>query len=159
MGVLLKKKVIQGSGNGTADVTGLPYGRITSNGGPVSIGYTEAGKEIVRVYIGTDHEIQAPITVTSLKISCHASVSWQVTAWNVKRAVNQSELQASSNSNGGVSISGDDDIVYLGQDVAADISGIRVNYEELSKLYVIAIRTKNVNDCARYVKFKEKIIG
>jgi hypothetical protein len=76
--------------------------------------------------------------------------------------VNLSELKCYRSETGAITITGDDDLVYLSQSVdisSVDVSDIRIEMDSLAKLFNRALATKTVGDAARYAKLKAALLA
>lgn len=153
----IQRQTISGTGDGTVNTSGYAYVTSKSNGGPIRIEYVYGGVNHV-AYFDADRKIVVPVTTFTVKAP--ASVSWSFTMWSQRVPADQSYLQISV-SDAGYSTSGDEYIRSLGQgtEASADISGLRVSAEELSKLFSKALTSHSVADAARYCKMRTAVFA
>jgi hypothetical protein len=162
--VTIQRSTIQGSGDGTVDTTGWAYAVITPSR-DIQIEYTEGGKTIRSVRYAADGEKQRLPTGRVVKI--YSSSTWRVDMQSSVPAVNLSELKISIGEDGKYSFSGDDDVIFRGQDgeAAADISGIPLKLDDLAKLFQRALSERSIDDptgakiAAKYCKLKSAFIA
>lgn len=153
----IERTTVKGSGHGTVNTNGWPYASFKTDG-VLAVEYTVGG-----VTHSTGYQLERmliPPGVTTLNVK--ASGEWEVFLQNSVPNENLSELKVRKDESGGMIFSGDDDIVFRGQDVdpaAVDISEVRINLDTISKLFTKAlVRPKSVNDAARYLKAKNEFL-
>ncbi|MFL7944512.1 hypothetical protein ACKA0G_29085 [Priestia megaterium] len=151
---------VKGNGNGTANIGGWSYVAVTTNG-PITIEYTYGGKLNVESIWAHNTRINIPSGVTTVNVKALPRINWRFNMQNSVPPINPSELNVSRSETGEVTISGDDDAMFLSQSVnlsTIDISDMRVEIDSLGKLFNKALATKSVTDAARYAKMKNAIL-
>lgn len=156
------RKLFEGTGNSTIDVTGMSFAKVEYSGSLLTLNFNLVSPNASTVgLMSTDGRVTIPAGVTSAKVICGpSSDKWKISLQSTIPAVNQSELKISKLENGQYNITGDDDLVFKGQDTdpaTVDITGLSRNLETLSQLYMKASATKTVTDAAKYVKMKNLI--
>jgi hypothetical protein len=156
----IERKVVSGTGNQTVDVTGWGFARAETDGSSIKISYVVAGRSYEQEYCDDDRILIPPGT-TSIKVTASSAEVWKLHMQKTVPAVNQSELNMYITQSRKLIIEGDDDIVFRGQDTeaSANITGIKDDLENLSKLYMTALWTGTVADSARYCKLKTAVLA
>jgi hypothetical protein len=157
----IERKVVTGTGSNPAvDVTNYGFARAETNGTTITISYVVAGRSYEQEY-GDDDRMLIPPGTTSIKVGASNGEAWKLHMQKTVPAVNQSELKMFITDSGHLIIEADDDIRWIGQDTeaSADISGIKDDLENLSKLYMHALSTKTVADCAKYCKLRTAVLA
>ncbi|MGF6951005.1 hypothetical protein QF028_003510 [Neobacillus sp. B4I6] len=156
----IERKVVEGVGNNNAiDVTGWGFARVQTDGSSIAISLQGTGG-YEKDYCDGDRVI-IPSAITSLNVIAFTSEAWKLHMQKTIPAVNQTEIKMSISESRKLTIEGDDDIVFRGQDVdpaTVSISGIKDDIENLSKLFMTALATKTVTDAAKYVKLKAAVL-
>ncbi|MEO2074858.1 MAG: hypothetical protein ABGX20_05625 [Bacillus sp. (in: firmicutes)] len=157
----IERKVVVGLGNNNAvDVTGWGFARVETDSAFITVSLQGTGG--YEKDYGDDDRIIIPSSITSLKVIAPNNGAWKLHMQKTVPAVNQSELKTMITADGKLLVEGDDDIVFRGQDVdpaTVNISGIKDDLENLSKLYTTALSTKTVTDAARYCKLKTAVLA
>jgi hypothetical protein len=157
----IERKIVTGTGsNPSVDVTGWGFARAETNGTTITITYVVAGRSYEQEY-GDDDRILIPAGTTSIKVGASTGEAWKLHMQKTVPAVNQRELQLAITESRKLIIEGDDDIVFRGQDTeaSADITGIKDDLENLSKLYEKALSTGVVPDAAKYCKLRTAVLS
>lgn len=153
----IQKQTVVGQGVGTVNLTNWPYSTISSNH-TVHGEFTIAGVPHRREYILGPWEIQKPLGGTLLTIRPDvADTNWIVELRSPMPVGNLAELTICKLADGSFSFQGDDDVVFLGQDVATEtvnITGLRVELETLNVLFNKALSTNSSQTAAEYIKLK-----
>ncbi|MBV7507264.1 hypothetical protein KW850_18540 [Bacillus sp. sid0103] len=103
-----------------------------------------------------------PSGINSVKVIAFNTKAWKLHMQKTIPAVNQSEIKFSITDFGKLLIEGDDDILFRGQDVdpaTIDVTGIKDDIENLSKLFEKALLSKTVTDAAKYCKLKTAVLA
>jgi hypothetical protein len=156
----IERKVVSGTGSNPAvDVTGWGFARAETDGSSIKISYVVAGRSYEQEY-GDDDRILIPPGTTSIKVTSSNEV-WKLHMQKTVPAVNQSELKMYLTQSRKLIIEGDDDIVFRGQDTeaSANITGIKDDLENLSKVYMTALWSGTVADAAKYCKLKTAVLA
>lgn len=156
----IERKIVTGTGSNPAvDVTGWGFARAETDGTTIKITYVVAGRSYEQEY-GDDDRILIPPGTTSINVGASTGEAWKLHMQKTVPAVNQSELKLMKTESGKLLIEGDDDILWIGQDAeaTANITGIKDDLENLSKLYMTALSTKTVADCAKYCKLRTAVL-
>ncbi|KQN97585.1 hypothetical protein [Paenibacillus sp. Leaf72] len=158
----IERKSFSGMGVGYAPIAGWPYVRLT--GKVEAIGYARGGNEHYVHFLprGAEFIYFSPDNNNPVSIMTGSPYdAWRFDVSNVApSSLDQSAAQFSILDNGQVAVTGDEDVIYRGQDVdlnTVSIAGIRVNMDELAKLYHAAALSKSATDAARYLKFKAAV--
>jgi hypothetical protein len=149
----IERKVVEGFDTQTVDVTGYKYGFYEDMDGG-SLGQVVTNS---RPYSDWNRFL---INEGETTIKVIGSGAWKLHLQNTIPNANPFELRVIKTESGINDISGDDDIVFRGQDVdldTVDISGKSINFDTLSDLYMTASRTKTEQDAAKYIKMKKKL--
>jgi hypothetical protein len=157
----IERKVVTGTGSNPAvDVTNYGYARAETDGSSITISYVVAGRSYEQEY-GDDDRIIIPPGTTSIKVTASTGEAWKLHMQKSVPAVNQSELKTLITESGKLIIEGDDHVVYRGQDTeaSANITGIKDDLENLSKLYMNALWSGTVADAAKYCKLKTAVLA
>jgi predicted extracellular nuclease len=157
----IERKVVTGTGSNPAvDVTNYGFARVESDGSSIKISYQNAGRWHEQEYSDDDRVIIPPGT-TSIKVTTYTGKAWKLHMQKTVPAVNQSELKMYITESRKLVISGDDDIVFRGQDTeaSANITGIKDDLENLSKLYMTALWSGTVADAAKFCKLKTAVLA
>jgi Fe-S cluster biosynthesis and repair protein YggX len=157
----IERKIVTGTGSNPAvDVTGWGFARAETNGSSISISYVVAGRSYEQEY-ADDDRILIPPGTTSIKVGASNGEAWKLHMQKTVPAVNQRELKLAITESRKLLIEGDDDIVFRGQDTeaSADITGIKDDLENLSKLYEKALSTGTVSDAAKYCKLRTAVLA
>ncbi|MEH7401582.1 hypothetical protein V7148_11385 [Gottfriedia acidiceleris] len=161
MAAKIVRKVVEGKGNTTVDVTGMAYAKIEYSRTITELNLNLVGPNATAIVLNNDGVVIIPPGTTSIKLICATSDdTWKVSLHSVIPAINQSELKISKLESNQYHFSGDENLTYVGQDTdpaTVDISGLSRNLETLSQLYMKASASKTVMDAAKYLKMKNLI--
>nr|WP_263327849.1 hypothetical protein [Neobacillus sp. Marseille-Q6967] len=135
----IERKVVSGVGNQTVDVSGYLFARVETDGSTITLTLPSYSMDFA-----DDNRVLIPPGTTSIKVDAFYNETWNLHLQNSVPAVNQSELKLMKTESGNLLIEGDDQIRWIGQDAeaSADISGLKDDLENLSKLYEKALSTK-----------------
>ncbi|MEH7119078.1 hypothetical protein V7128_16930 [Neobacillus vireti] len=156
----IERKVVTGTGAQTVDVTGWGFAKVDTDGNAITISLVGTGG--YSKDFADDERIVIPASITALNVGAPTGRSWKLSMQKTVPDINQSELKISRNGDGKYVISGDDSVIFVGQDVdpaTVDITKVQINLESLSQLFMTALSTKTVNDAARYCKMKDAFLA
>lgn len=150
----IERKTVKGIGHGTVNTNGWPYASFKADGA-IAVEY-KIGDTTFSV---SPHRMLIPPGVTTLSVK--TSSEWEAYLQNSVPDENLSELEIRTDEAGGMIFSGDDDIVFRGQDIdpaTVDIFDVRINLDTITKLFTKALATNSINDAARYLKAKNEFL-
>jgi hypothetical protein len=152
----IERKVVSGVGNQTVDVTGYGFARAETNGTSISLTLPSYTQEF-----GDDDRVLIPPGTASIKVEAFYNEPWKLHMQKTVPAVNQSEIKMTITDSGQLIIEADDDIRWKGQDTeaSANITGIKDDLENLSKLYMNALWSGTVADAAKYCKLRTAVLA
>ncbi|MEW9700712.1 hypothetical protein [Paenibacillus sp. SI8] len=160
----IDRKTVSGTGNGTADATGYPYARVFVDKGAITVNSSNGSSWVC------DGERISGGVILNVRDAMSGSpfaASWRIEMQKTIPNVNQSVLIMNM-SESGLTISGDDNVYFRGQDVdpaTVDITGMPINLEALGKLFNRALVERPVDDpngvkiAAKYCKLKDAILN
>jgi len=150
------------TGNGTINTTNIPYAEISVTNGPAIVEYSKGNVNYPKSFYGEPERLLIPAGVNSLTVKGSSNTKTKVFLQNSIPEVNLSELKCYRSETGAITITGDDDLIYLSQSVnlaTVDVSDMRVEMDSLAKLFNKALATKTVSDAARYAKMKNALLS
>jgi hypothetical protein len=150
----IERKTVEGTGDVTIDVAGWRFA-VPACG--ISLTFKNGTQVLYNQHFNEGDRILIPPAATKIDVDVFSDRSWKLLMQKTIPDANLSELKIRQTNDGIYVISGDDDIVYRGQDVdsaTVDISGLRVSLDTLSTLFTKALATKTITDAAKYIKMK-----
>ncbi|WP_426629809.1 hypothetical protein [Priestia megaterium] len=149
-------------GNGTVNTTNIPYAEISVTNGPAIVEYSKGNVNYSKAFYEGTERLIIPAGINTLTVKGGSNTKTKVFLQNSIPEVNLSELKCYRNETGTITITGDDDLVFLSQSVnlaTVDISDVRIEMDSLAKLFNRALATKTVGDAARYAKLKAALLA
>lgn len=138
----------------------MGFARVETDGSNITISLQGTGG-YEKDYCDEDRVI-IPAGINSIKVIAFNTIAWKLDMQKTIPAVNQSEIKFTITDSRKLIIEGDDDIVFRGQDVdpaTVDVTGIKDDIENLSKLFEKALFSKTVTDAAKYCKLKTAVLA
>ncbi|MEJ9228910.1 hypothetical protein LAV79_05315 [Peribacillus butanolivorans] len=159
----IDRTLIEKTGNFTVTTNGYLYlTTVVDAGVVIDLYFMNGTTGIYSQAVGDGTRIIIPPNATSIKVGAHSATSWKLLMQKTIPNKNLSELNMYRDQTGNLFISGDDDVLFRGQDTnlsTLDITGLRLSVQTLSELFMKALWSGTASDAAKYIKMKDAVLA
>lgn len=160
----IERTLIEKTGNSTVPTNGYLYliPKVDAKSYGINLYFMKGENGIYSQSVSDGEKVIIPPDATSIKVTAGATTAWKLHMQKTVPNKNLFELSTHHDPTGNLFISGDDDVLFRGQDTnlsTVDITGLRLNLQTLSELFQTALWSGTVSDAARYIKLRDAVLA